>query len=505
MQADENQIQYLYQQINAFCNRRHELSNIMRKSGTTLLIFFTINIALISVLALYFPLKIKENTNTAAISASNQIFLPLVSTRSVEYYVSPQGSDSNPGTSLKPWKTISYAALKMLPGDTVYIREGVYNEAPRFTISGTQANPIKILAYPGETAVVDGNNRLPVSYRGLISVFGEWVLVSGLEIRNSKYTGLGLYGKHDTASNIYAHHSETEGIYLGGDYGIVENSRAWRNSLQNEFGMNSSWAAGLVAGNDSADGITEHTILRNNVVWENWGEGISTYKANGTLLEDNISHDNYSTNIYISDSINILCQQNFVYMNPDSYLYGYGSNAGIMMGDEVYDPPSANITVINNISQGNHGNFWWWQGSQGGGMDNVLIANNTFVNGIGDQNKGRGGVIISRGDHWNVRFENNLVQQDGDLPVIATITQSGVTYSHNLWSKPSLPAASGPGDVIGDPHLAKTGDLYSADWFRLTDASPAIGKALTIPGIINDYFGALRDSTPDLGAAEYMP
>ena len=91
------------------------------------------------------------------------------------------------------------------------------------------------------------------------------------------------------------------------------------------------------------------------------------------------------------------------------------------MGDEIYNPPSANITVINNISFGNHGNFWWWQGVQGGGMNNVLIANNIFMNGIGDPNRGEGGIIISQGDHQNVRFENNLVQQDGDLPVIATV------------------------------------------------------------------------------------
>jgi hypothetical protein len=57
-----------------------------------------------------------------------------------------------------------------------------------------------------------------------------------------------------------------------------------------------------------------------------------------------------------------------------------------MLGDERYNPPSANTTAINNISFGNHGNFWLWRGVQGGGMNNILIANNTFVNGIGERN-----------------------------------------------------------------------------------------------------------------------
>ena len=71
------------------------------------------------------------------------------------------------------------------------------------------------------------------------------------------------------------------------------------------------------------------------------------------------------------------------------------------------------------------------------------------------QSLGQGGVIIGKGDHTNVRFENNLVVQDGSLPVIATIAQAGITYSNNLWSKTPYAAASGPGDVIADPRLAK--------------------------------------------------
>jgi len=69
---------------------------------------------------------------------------------------------------------------------------------------------------------------------------------------------------------------------------------------------------------------------------ENWGQGINTYESNGTIMEDNISHDNSITNIYISDSTNVLCQRNFVYTTPGSIVYGIDSNVGIMMGDEVY-------------------------------------------------------------------------------------------------------------------------------------------------------------------------
>ena len=43
------------------------------------------------------------------------------------YYVSPTGSDSNPGTSASPFLTIQAAANAVNPGDMVIVRDGTYN------------------------------------------------------------------------------------------------------------------------------------------------------------------------------------------------------------------------------------------------------------------------------------------------------------------------------------------------------------------------------------------
>lgn len=471
----------------------------MKKFGIFPRLFAVINIVFISSISGKHQLNIQDYVPISTPSGSSQVFLPMVSKPLIEYFVAPNGSDTNPGTFLLPWKTIGKAADMVGPGDTVFIRGGVYNEYVNFSRSGTNDAPILILAYPGETPIIDGYNQLPRDYTGLVSVHGDWVQVSGLEVRNSKYIGLGLYGTHDLANNIFAHHSQKPGIYIGGDFGIVENSRIWRNSMQNEFGNGSSWSSGLVAARDSSDGITEYAIMRKNVIWENWGQGINTYESDHTFMEDNISHDNFITNIYISNATNVLCQNNFVYMNPSSYVYGYGSNVGIMMGDEISTPRSANIKIINNISYGNNRNFALWKGVEGGRMNNVLVVNNTFVNSIDT-----GGVVL-RGYHQNVRFENNIVQQDGDLPVIAITLNPDVSFSNNLWSKTPPSEASSPGDVIGDPMLAQTGDPYAPEWFRLTALSPAIDKAQLMPEVMVDYFGNPRDSYPDMGAIEYFP
>ncbi len=57
------------------------------------------------------------------------------------YYVSPSGSDSNPGTSLRPWKTIGKAAQAVRPGDRVILRGGIYKEVVDFTTSGQLPSP----------------------------------------------------------------------------------------------------------------------------------------------------------------------------------------------------------------------------------------------------------------------------------------------------------------------------------------------------------------------------
>ncbi len=382
-------------------------------------------------------------------------------------------------------------------GDTVYIRGGTYHESVTFTTSGTLSNPILISSYPGENPIIDGEYTIPGYWGTLLFIQGDYIYLSGIEVRNSAYMGVIVYGNYDIVSKMYVHHCKENGILItNGHHSTVENNFVWRNVLSNEYGLGDGWSSGLSA---ARNGVS-YSIIRHNKVWENWGEGISSYEADQVIIEDNFSYDNYSANVYISDSTSVLLNRNFIFMDPSSYIYGYGSNVGIMMGDETYSPPSANITVINNISFGNHNNFWWWQGLLGGGMDNVLIAYNTFVNSY----KGSG-LTISAGTHQNVRFENNLVRQDGDLPIIATGYLPGITYAHNLWSKPPYTAASGPGDIIADPLLVEIGSPFLPDWFRLMDISPAIGHALSLPEVSVDYFENWRDGTPDMGAVEYIP
>ena len=428
-------------------------------------------------------------------------YLPLIDKGSARY-VSTSGDDHNPGTFDRPWRTFAKATSMISAGAVVHIRGGVYHEPLNIRASGTQSSPIEFSAYPGEYPVIDGEKRLPVSYQGLVHIEGDWVQVSGLEVRSSKYRGVDLEGKHVTVTDVYVHHSQENGVFIFGDYGTVENSRIWRNALSNEFGRikdggKYNWGTGLSAGRDFADGYTDHAVMKNNISWENWGEGVSSFEATHTTIEDNISHDNWSLNIYINDSTDVLCQRNFVYNNPESDMYRYGAT-GIGMADEYNNPPSANITVINNIVYGSDMGYFWWQQIQGSGMNNVLIANNTFIS---DRNHA---VAIHDGNHHDVRFENNIIQQVGSVSIASVGNSPELYFSNNLWSERPPNNVVGPGDIIGDPMWLNGGSVFAPEWFRLASTSPAIGHALSLPEVPVDYFLNPRDTSPDMGAVEYV-
>ena len=85
--------------------------------------------------------------------------LVLTKAKATAYFVSPTGKNTNSGTFLLPFKTITYALTKAKnPGDTVYLRAGTYRELATFPYSGTATAPITLTAYNGENAIISGTD-----------------------------------------------------------------------------------------------------------------------------------------------------------------------------------------------------------------------------------------------------------------------------------------------------------------------------------------------------------
>lgn len=411
------------------------------------------------------------------------------------YCVSVNGKDSNPGTLASPWRTLNASIAKLIPGDSLYVRRGTYKEVVEINISGTESAPVTISAYNSELPVIDGENKLPVTeWTAMVNMNGNYICISGFEVKNTANEtsrGVNIGGHHNTVSNFNVHHIQDNGILIQGDYGIVEDSRVWQACYNNVNNKRKGWASGLSAARDHENGITDNAIIRRNTVYNNWGEGLSTYEAQGTLIEDNIVYDNYAQNVYISDASNVMFRRNMVYSTPDNVV---GVQRESSLADEVSKVPrSANNTLINNFFLNVDLNAFSWTIVAGSGLKNVLIANNTFVNS--KLNTG----IINSGN----RIINNIFTTSGNI----SYPSSGITWSNNLWQESRPVAVPGTDDVIGDPKLALTGSRgpgsLKADFFKLLPASPAIDKATVLPVVTEDYFKITRGTSPDIGAHEF--
>jgi hypothetical protein len=76
------------------------------------------------------------------------------------YYVDAvKGDDAADGSLEKPWRTVAQAMKRLNPGDTLYLRGGVYWENVAISLVGREDAPITIRSYPGEQAILSGGLR----------------------------------------------------------------------------------------------------------------------------------------------------------------------------------------------------------------------------------------------------------------------------------------------------------------------------------------------------------
>ncbi|MCX6972774.1 MAG: DUF1565 domain-containing protein, partial [Verrucomicrobia bacterium] len=77
-----------------------------------------------------------------------------------ELHVSSHGSDASDGSKSAPLKTISAAASKAQPGDTITVQEGIYRERINPPRGGTADDKrITYQAAPGAKVVIKGSEQ----------------------------------------------------------------------------------------------------------------------------------------------------------------------------------------------------------------------------------------------------------------------------------------------------------------------------------------------------------
>jgi hypothetical protein len=206
-----------------------------------------------------------------------------------EHFVSPQGSPSGSGAPSDPWDLATALAhpTAVQPGDTVWLRGGVYRGTFTSRLQGSASRPIVVRQYPGETAAIDAAGATDGS---ALEVRGGWTWFWGFEvIAGRRLTAVEVAAPGARFINM-AVHQAARGFYLGPRssdaelYGnvIYDNGRPQFEGVDGGI---------LIEGSGPV-------VIAGNVVVDNVGAGIRAGRNTAPLLDGNVVGGN-GTNIEI--------------------------------------------------------------------------------------------------------------------------------------------------------------------------------------------------------------
>ncbi|MBV8519652.1 MAG: right-handed parallel beta-helix repeat-containing protein [Acidobacteria bacterium] len=429
------------------------------------------------------------------------------------YYVAPTGSDSaGLGTLERPLATITAAAARAVAGDTVSVRGGRYREAVRVHDKhGTAQTPIVVRAYPGERPILDDRDVTNAQAAAITLDGSSFVELRGLEVAGSSFIGINVWSSQDILvdGNI-VRDCRRAGIYGGAPKPGISARLTFRDNtvtncvLENEpRAMRVGWAQSV------STQYTDGATIVGNRIFRNYGEGIALIVSSHGLVQGNQLHDNYSVEIYLDNARHSRVDRNFISATSDEKFYRGGLPAtGIACANETYEymTPLTDLTITNNIVAWARWGFYYGNYDQGGGLQNVTVAHNTFYHSHEESIR----VTPASASDPNVHHSGSVIADnifDGFAGrPLAQVSGTGVSYHHNHWNGGTAAGvwlAASPTDTHGDPKFADPEGNRGAASFELQQGSPCIDRAAPMPGIATDYFGRPRHGAPDMGALEH--
>jgi parallel beta-helix repeat protein len=176
------------------------------------------------------------------------IFLKSFLLSAKEFYVAPQGNDTNDGSITKPVETIKRAQEIANSGDIVYIRGGLYTMREEQIaekkgiyayVTNLDKNGISYFAYKNEIPVFDYKNIKPADHRIIAFLLtGNNIHIKGIEaigiqVTIQKHTQSECFeirGSNNTLEQIKMHENMAIGVYmLSGSNNLILNCDAYNN------------------------------------------------------------------------------------------------------------------------------------------------------------------------------------------------------------------------------------------------------------------------------------
>jgi hypothetical protein len=417
-------------------------------------------------------------------------------------FASPGGSSGAAGTQSSPLD-LGTAINRLSAGTTLYLLEGTYRPNSVFIDkSGTSTQPIRIKAHQCKKVVIDGQGK--GEQGAFVSVWGRYVVIEDLEIANAEaFVALGAYCSNNTfrRNKVYNCRRSAITTYKYGD--CTPDNVLFEGNVVHNCVLHNSARTATGGWNNAISSAHSNVVIRGNLVYQNYGEGIVVGGPGPVQVTGNVSYDNFATQIYACNSRNARIDGNLVYYTGSGMtMLAYESLPpnGIMAANENengWEPPGENLTVVNNIVVGTRNGFAYESFQAGGGLKNSLIANNTLYGTL------RATLRIDPDSHQGTRVMNNILQQLSGRPLVQVESSSGLTFASNLFhggTGGAGVAASGS-DVAQDAGLAAPG-TFEVQGYELGSSSPALDRGTPLTEVGADALGTVRANPPDLGAIE---
>ena len=487
------------------------------------------------------------NAKTSSFLLLLVAMFPFILAGQINYYVSPSGNNSNPGTMSQPFEKIQHAIVRMGAGDTLNIMAGTYLEKVNVIRSGNPGQKTVLRNYANDTVYIDGSaqhNSIAlmsmfdrhdiriegINFRNNYNLNGEGVIVegagSGFEFVNNTFSNIAISSDPnfpvtdtsnmpvltflgtnatDSLSNILISGNEVFNCRPG----YSECISFWGNVSGIEISGNTvhdNANIGIGGGGNYGDCATaaldhgRNGVIKNNICYNN----IAAYSPSG--------------GIYMDGAQNMVVENNLCYHN------GYGIEVGCEKAGKCSNITVRNNVLYNNIQAGMA--LGGYDANTGGLVENSTITNNTFY--FNDaMNDGNGEILFSQFENGklsnnifylsaqnvlmgndrnqpNLSMNYNLVYNDaGAANISAEWNGNTITGLANVYTTVSI----GSNDTYGKPQFITPG-ISNPD-FHIANNSPAINAgnpAFTAGNGEVDLDGQARvlNGRVDCGADEFM-
>ena len=359
-----------------------------------------------------------------------------------DYYVSPSGSDSNPGTESLPFQTIQKAAAVVNPGETVIVEDGTYTAsgAAIVTLSrgGSVGKPVTFKSRNKWGAKLDGRSNTNTAGVKFQANYIHWegFEIFGVGNAGGSSTGLELYG--------YGKHSALVGNRIH-DIGRVCTST-------------SNGQTGILLSNGTTDVLVEGNVIHD----------IGRFAPGEQECSVAWGYENHDHGLYLSYTGDVRVYNNVFYNHARGWaIHAYNSDGRVL----------SNVSILNNT-------FAFPNPYRDGHIifSNRIVSNTTIQNNIFYQ-PNAAAVHTSNASFASTVISNNLAY--GVSKVMSDGNQ-GATVKSNVFADPKFVSPSGFD-------------------FHLQSGSPAIDTGLIFAAITKDLDGAPRPlgASYDIGAFEF--